>query len=511
MSFDSSSPTAGASVLTGAQAPSSSSGGAVTSVDGATGVVTSVASVATFAALGSLVSGGFTEGKRAYVQSAKADFVLKKSSLATRTNFRIAASGLAGYQWVRQLGRDAYWEVQATWNIDPTNASGLASDDNSGVDATHPLLTYQECSWRLFLAELNQVTTLTCGPGNQQAGDNPTFSFIPRAGNNGVKLAGVPTVVYTSTVTSYVAAAFGSSAADDNELGDTAVPGGSFTAAGALATGVLVKRTSGTVIYAGAIKDLGTTTLRVGQPVNPASVSSNVAFAPGDTYQVISLPSITSMAIMPWSTNLGTQLSLLTWNVPANGSAAVPSISFVTCYVEKLVRNCGENLAFTGCVFDIPAGASFEGGGVTTTGILNGCCFKGSGATRYSFSGTVTSENGVTCFQGAVVLMETGVWNGGQLNFYDTTTNAFTTGTGGRGHFLTPTPTVPGTINGKGNTSKLLAANQSSQIVCGAAISTGNMFTAASTSDANPILSGTTASNVAIPLDANMNGVFQTA
>ncbi len=83
------------------------------------------------------------------------------------------------------------------------------------------------------------------------------------------------------------------------------------------------------------------------------------------------------------------------------------------------------------------------------------------------------------------------------------TGNVFLSGTGGRGHFLAP-------VAGKGNTGKMVTANQSSQVVSILTINSGGFFNAASTTDANPLRAGSTSAAAAIPLDAAMNGVFQT-
>jgi len=55
-------------------------------------------------------------------------------------------------------------QAQATWFIDPQNVTGLADDDNSGIDATHPVLTYNfgvARKWTTYSPILRQDTTLT--------------------------------------------------------------------------------------------------------------------------------------------------------------------------------------------------------------------------------------------------------------------------------------------------------------------------------------------------------------
>jgi hypothetical protein len=465
-------------------------------------------SSATLAALATLPAAPLGQGSIALVTSNLSPFILVPSTAAARAGVRIAASGKAGFQWVRVVHRNPVWEVQATWIVDPTNSTGFASDDNTGLTSVSggPLLTWTECALRLATAEINQATTITV-LGDQQAGDNPTFTYVAR-GLNFVNFVGVPSELFSSTVTGYTAAAFNATAADDCQLADTAVPGGSFTAAGALATGLFVTRTNGTVIYAPVLKDLGGTTCRVGQPINPASVSTNIGFAVADAYRVIKTPVVSSL-VLPMDGNSATTMKLFDWKVPANSQPGCPGVQLIVCYIEKLLRSVGLNCTLQGCCIDLgAAGGSFEGGGPVSTAIQV-CAFKGTGATRYSFSGSVNSEGNTTTLQGCQLLVENGFWNMGQLNVYDTAglggavPGAFTTGTAGRAHFI-------GTISGKGNTGKLVAAVQSSQVVAAPAVVAGTFYTAASTTDGTPIQSGGTTSAGQILLDANMNGVFQT-
>jgi hypothetical protein len=66
-----------------------------------------------------------------------------------------------------------YWN-QATWFVDPQNSTGLASDTNSGIDALHPVLTFNggiATKWGTYSPRIRQSTTLTwlssqVGPGD---------------------------------------------------------------------------------------------------------------------------------------------------------------------------------------------------------------------------------------------------------------------------------------------------------------------------------------------------------
>lgn len=463
-----------------------------------------VSTVANFAALAALGSSGFTEGRRAYVQSAKAEFVLLASAAATRTNYRIAASGLAGFQWCRIPERNAFWEVQAAWTIDPTNSTGLASDDNSGASAAAPLLTFQEHAWRLTLAEINQAT-ITTYLGDQQAGDNPTYSYIVRGGSTH-QFLGSPTVIYTSTSTSFALQTVGTAAADDTELGDAAVPGGSFTAAGALAKGVLLKQTTGTVLYSFVMKDLGGTTARLDQPTSDTVFTTNPAFTVGQTYQALQLPKISSWRSID-GLSIGTVFKFVDWRVSTRLSPS--KLQFILCYLSNFANNNDDvGVLFQHCCTDT-GGNAFT----TVSSTFTACSWKGNGTTQYTLGGGVcVMEGNINTLQGCGLVSSTGFLDTFQINVYDwtkasgTLIGALSTDTGGRIHKIGPT-------SGKGNTSKLYCARNSSQIISNGLISTGNDYLAASTTDANPVQWSTTVSTTQTPgtppLDVFSNGVFQ--
>lgn len=71
-------------------------------------------------------------------------------------------------------------QAQATWFIDPQNVTGLASDDNSGIDASHPVLSYNfgvARKWKTYSPMLRQNTTLTWL--SSQVGNTDPVIFTP--------------------------------------------------------------------------------------------------------------------------------------------------------------------------------------------------------------------------------------------------------------------------------------------------------------------------------------------
>lgn len=74
---------------------------------------------------------------------------------------------------------NVFWS-QATWFIDPANSTGLASDDNTGLDATHPVLTYNGgvvAKWGTVTPYLRQDTTITWL--SSQTDDTDPVVFTP--------------------------------------------------------------------------------------------------------------------------------------------------------------------------------------------------------------------------------------------------------------------------------------------------------------------------------------------
>lgn len=72
-----------------------------------------------------------------------------------------------------------FWS-QATWFIDPTNSTGFASDSNTGIDATHPVLSYNGgvvAKWGTTSPYLRQDTMLTWL--SSQSDDTDPVLFTP--------------------------------------------------------------------------------------------------------------------------------------------------------------------------------------------------------------------------------------------------------------------------------------------------------------------------------------------
>lgn len=90
-----------------------------------------------------------------------------------------------------------FWS-QATWFIDPANSTGLASDNNTGLDATHPVLSYNGgvvAKWGTTSPTLNQDTTLTWLSSQPITGSFDPVIFTPVVGATAVSTAGAQILI----------------------------------------------------------------------------------------------------------------------------------------------------------------------------------------------------------------------------------------------------------------------------------------------------------------------------
>lgn len=284
--------------------------------------------VANSAALAALASAALPEGTACEVTSLKAVFDLLPSTVTADPYVNVAASGKAGFQWIRRIIRNPAWGLRTAWFIDPQN--GAASDDNDGAGAGTPLKTFSELARRIYAttyaAGVNVSVTLV---SDCVSTDTSVDFTTVRTTNTFITITGtLGATVYTGTVTSYTAQST-NPAADDNELADNSVPV-SFTASGVLASGLAIKRTNSTVIWAWAAKDLGSKTLRISTPCTNNG-NTLAAFAANDTYIVAPLPRV---YIHRWRTDTTVANYVQCNFIDATASAAQPeSFSTRHCWV----------------------------------------------------------------------------------------------------------------------------------------------------------------------------------
>jgi hypothetical protein len=191
-------------------------------------------------------------------------------------------------------------QSQATWFIDPQNVTGLASDDNSGIDATHPVLSYNNGvarKWTTYSPTLRQDTTLTW--------------LSSQVGN-------ADPVVFTPTMVSAVATLqAGLGAGQQIHAGNLAgvVPKNRAAAqlleadlGFAAPIGSLVKNTqAGKTSFAWVYKNVAGTVFALSQPIVPATMPFDFAtpttevdtWANGDTFQVFAPIGVNLVELKP--------------------------------------------------------------------------------------------------------------------------------------------------------------------------------------------------------------------
>jgi hypothetical protein len=202
--------------------------------------------------------------------------------------------------------------LSTTWFIDPVNGSDAIT--NGGTTSATALKTLRQLAMRWWCAEITSNTTVTI-LGNVPAGDiagwmavpgpNITVTFIGSLGaTTGFGGAAIDNTLFTGTVTGFVAAS-ASVAADDIELTDTGIPV-SWTASGALAQGVICKRTNSTALYWYVLSDLAAKTARITVPMLNTSVKLSAALAVNDTYGVYQMWTWPTQSFGPLSQSLVT-------------------------------------------------------------------------------------------------------------------------------------------------------------------------------------------------------------
>ncbi len=249
-------------------------------------------SVSTIAALASIPDAGFVAGQIAYVATV-GDFFAWHTGQALTTTATTVINGPAG-QWTRMGIPNRAWRAQATWSIDESNVSGLASDENTCADDTHPCLNGDEFVRRMGTVVLAQATTvrwmsdtthysidLSGISGGNQSATTPATNFP-------LVVIGVPTVVRSGTLTGATDAPWSVS---DSALGT------SWSASGCLSTSTgvrLIRKTDKTKYAMMGYEDVAKTAKT--SPTNGFSETFgtagtvSVSFATSDAYEVLSLP-----------------------------------------------------------------------------------------------------------------------------------------------------------------------------------------------------------------------------
>lgn len=467
--------------------------------------------------LASLASLAYSEGALAWVSSVGSRFRLQAGALTVDSITVVAASGKAGYQWVRVNEVNQNWAARSAWAVDPQNV--LANDENSGIDDTVPLKTYAELARRLFQAEIKQSTTVTCY-SDAVAGDLAFFTC--RSNGNRLTFTSLTTTgitpLYSGTVSVFTPQSTGL-AADDNELVDNTIPV-SFTASGLLAVNLLFKRTNGTACYWFGAKDLGTKTLRTSVPTNATgnAITNPVA---ADSYSVYKLPQLPAINFIANAFSRGVAFTEVAIQ-PGQSQEYDQWAIYTRCFFNSSTLTPSFNgfCSLSNCAFDYGAGSTSQVVGFNPgakLGIMSvswGLHRAANAQSQIIQAAGCLAMQGVTCqgvtieatsaatliVQGRISMYDTnGVWACLWADYWSSilifTSSAF--GTGG--------------LAGTGNTGALLAVNNWSNM----AYVTGTAPTVAgASSSGTPInVGGSLSAVAALPINktlANDIGIFAT-
>ena len=248
-------------------------------------------------ALSGLASSALATGTEAWVDTVGDFFCLRLSAL-TPDSITVVNANVEGWVSVG-AARGAQCNLAgatSTWSVDASNISGVASDENTGIDDAHPLKTHAECArrtWGAFVPEGSKMIVRHLS--NDLAGARAIYNVfggsgiifdgaVPDAVSNlfgFFNIVGVPSVVYSGTMSAVVQTAAG--VAGDNHFTDALTPAFSN------ATGRLWKRTNGTKCGFWPQKDLGSNVTRVSCAMQ---TTGRKVLANADSYSILQLPTL---------------------------------------------------------------------------------------------------------------------------------------------------------------------------------------------------------------------------
>ncbi len=269
----------------------------MSTITGASGDTTGGAPVSgqvdTLAQLALVEDSPMYPGQRYYVSSIRSTYHLEVTTALTADGISVVNAASGTRQWVRDLIGNSFWQAQAVWYIDPAGTNPTpggvpGNDENSGLTATAPIRTMAEFRRRNWNGRISAVIYALSSSNNDD--DRYLYGFTTRPGTTGLQIVGVPTVLFSGTITGYV-----SPIGNGNNRGqivDSALPV-SWTASGGICSpsGSRFIRKTDKTIHAAVIKDLGSKTCQIGPP-NHVSESPGVFgatvgnFTVGDSYEV---------------------------------------------------------------------------------------------------------------------------------------------------------------------------------------------------------------------------------
>ncbi len=348
-------------------------------------------------------------------------FKFAPGSVLTADGITIVNSGDGLGQWLRLLVPNQSWRLQATWSIDESNVSGLANNENTGIDDTHPLLSVDEFLRRMGRVVLTVPVTvrwmsdtthytidLSSITGGKTTASSATGGFP-------LVIIGVPTIIRSGTLTGATDAPW--------TITDTTLAT-SWTASGCVSTSSgtrLIRKTDGSksafIGYENSAKTAQTSPTTGVTDAFGTLGTVAVSFAPGDAYNVYSLPKfprVTSPDSAAQNTPGGYffLLDMLTFNGGANQ-----------------VRNCGFpavgsfNMMQRGGFFSVYGALFFTTNGLNglvTSAYIDRTMMMGT-MTVSSWGGDLNGATNVVAKAGSIAASHTALGRLGTVYAFDCT------------------------------------------------------------------------------------------
>lgn len=206
-------------------------------------------------------------------------------------------------QWVRMFIPSTKWRSQALWSIDESNSTGLASDENTGLDDSHPLLTIDEWVRRIGTGKLTasmQVRWLSNTTRTSVNLDAITMGQSTTATVPTVTFFGVPTVIRSGTLTGAAAGGVTPWTVSDSSLTTSwAASTGLSTSSGSRLIRKSDKSKHAFLAYESVAKTAATSPHTAYSATNPDPVFSggSATFANGEAYEVVTLPTFPDVTV----------------------------------------------------------------------------------------------------------------------------------------------------------------------------------------------------------------------
>ncbi len=282
-------------------------------------------------------------------------FTLVRGEALTVDGITVVSSPTSGDQWVRNLVANSAANQKLFWCVDPSNSSGIASDENAGWGATQvaarlvPLLTIEELNRRIngvIVTSTVVFEQLSSFPSTGSSQNGQLTNLRSDTADGYPVWMGFKTQIFSGVISAYTA---------ENPAGNArttmTVPGISGR------VGRLVMNAAGTK-SAWIQKDVSANVVGITHPTLGRAVpftGGAADFVVGETVNVYALPTL--------------------WNWPFPESIVFPALTWVEWTNRSAIFNAEEQLAGSSpSIF----GTRFDGVlSLAPNGEMDGCLFYG--------------------------------------------------------------------------------------------------------------------------------------